>query len=47
MVRCSGRIIAGSAAESLRALLVVKTKGQTRFARTLAKCTSSIAVDWA
>ena len=31
VVRCSGRIIAGSAAESLRALLVVKTKGQTRF----------------
>ena len=31
VVRCSGRIIAGSAAESLRALLVVRTKGQTRF----------------
>ncbi len=31
VVQCSGRIVAGSSAESLRALLVVKTKGQTRF----------------
>jgi anti-sigma B factor antagonist len=31
VVQCSGRIVAGSAAESLRALLVGKTMGQTHF----------------
>jgi anti-sigma B factor antagonist len=31
VVQCSGRIVAGSAAESLRSQLTVRMKGQTRF----------------